>query len=100
MVLYNVTIKIEHSVAEEWVRWMQEEHMPELMKTGCFTEYKLFRLRDVDEQDGITYSAQYFCNSMDDYSRYISDHATAMRGKGIERFKDKFVAFRTLMEKV
>lgn len=99
MVLYNVTIKVEHDAVDEWLSWMKEEHMPELLKTGCFKDCKLFRLREIDEHDGITFSAQYYCSSMDDYNRYINDFAASMRGKGIDKFKDKFVAFRTVMEK-
>ncbi|MCB0698211.1 MAG: DUF4286 family protein [Chitinophagales bacterium] len=100
MIIYNVTIKVNKDAADEWVRWMNDEHMPELMETGLFTDSKLFRLLDMDESDGITYAAQYHCATMDEYNKYISDHAATMREKGLNRFKDKFVAFRTVMEKV
>lgn len=98
MVLYNVTIKVDTSVAEEWLQWMKEEHIPDLMQTGCFKDAKLFRLLEVDEQDGITYAAQYFCADMGNYQSYIDGHADEMRARGLARFPDKFVAFRTLME--
>lgn len=100
MVLYNVTVKVEKDSAEAWVRWMKDEHMPELMQTGLFADSRLYQLLDIDEEDGLTYAAQYFCNSMEDYNRYIADHAPAMREKGLERFKEKFIAFRTLMQAV
>lgn len=100
MVLYNVTVKVERDSAEAWVKWMKEEHMPELMQTGLFTDSKLFRLLDVDEEDGLTYAAQYFCKDMEAYETYIAEHAPTMRAKGLERFADKFVAFRTLMQAV
>lgn len=100
MVLYNVTIKVETEAVEEWVKWMKEEHIPDLINTGLFIDAKLFRLLEIDESDGVTYAAQYFCNSMAEYEKYIADHAQVMRARGIERFGDKFVAFRTIMEKV
>lgn len=100
MVLYNVTIKVDHDIVEEWVKWMKEEHMPELMALGVFKDCRLFHLLEVDESDGVTYAAQYECETIDDYNRYIDEFAPLMREKGIERFKDKFVAFRTLMEKI
>lgn len=98
MVLYNVTVKVDHSIADEWLNWMKEEHIPDLMQTGLFKDAKLFRLLEVDEHDGITYAAQYFCATMNEYENYIANHAEEMRGRGLERFGDKFVAFRTLME--
>lgn len=100
MVLYNVTVKVEKDSAEAWVRWMKDEHMPELMQTGLFADSRLYQLLDIDEEDGLTYAAQYFCNSMEDYNRYIAEHAPAMREKGLQRFKEKFIAFRTLMQAV
>lgn len=98
MILYNVTIKIEHAFASEWVKWMKEEHMPELLSTGLFTDARLFRLLEVDEDDGQTYAAQYFCDDIEDYNKYIAEYAPAMRAKGFDRFKDKFVAFRSVMK--
>ena len=100
MVLYNVTIKVEHDSAADWVKWMKEEHIPELMATGLFADAKLFQLREVDEEDGLTYAAQYFCSSMNEYNSYIENHAEAMRAKGLARFAGKFVAFRSVMETV
>lgn len=98
MIIYNVTIKVDKDAAGEWVRWMNDEHMPELMQTGLFVDSKLFRLLDMDETDGITYAAQYHCASINEYNKYLSEHASEMRAKGLARFKDKFVAFRTVME--
>lgn len=100
MVLYNVTIKVEPASNDEWVKWMKEEHIPELLELGVFEHARLMKLHEVDETDGITYAAQYTCKSMDEYNKYISDHAATMRERGIARFKDKFVAFRTIMEEI
>lgn len=98
MVLYNVTVKVDKDIQQEWVDWMKQEHIPDLINTGLFVDAKLFRLLEVDEQDGITYAAQYFCKTLDEYKAYINQHADTMRSRGIERFGDKFVAFRTLMQ--
>lgn len=100
MILYNVTIKVDNDAAEEWVQWMRNEHIPDLIETGLFAEAKLFRLLEVDDTDGPTYAAQYFCRTMEEYERYLDEFASEMRAKGIERFGDKFVAFRTVMQMV
>ena len=100
MIIYNVTIKVDKDIAAEWLSWMTDEHIPELMETGLFVDSKLYRLLEMDESDGVTYAAQYHCASINEYEKYLSDHAATMREKGIQRFKDRFVAFRTVMEKV
>ena len=100
MIIYNVTIKVHPTIAKEWVHWMKEEHMPELQRTGLFTDYRLCRLLEQDDTEGPTYSAQYFCDSLEDYNEYINHHAALMREKGVKKFGDKFIAFRSVMEMV
>jgi hypothetical protein len=99
MIIYNVTVKLDPSIEKEWVHWMREEHMPKLFDTGLFDSYQLCKLLDQDETDGITYVAQYNCKTMREYEQYISEYAPQMREDGIRKFGDKFIAFRTLMEK-
>ncbi len=97
MIIYNVTMKVANEIAIEWVRWMKEEHMPGLLRTGLFIESRLCRILEQDESDGITYAAMYMCDSLEDYHEYIRNHAPAMREKGQNKFGDQFVAFRTVM---
>ena len=98
MIVYNVTVKLDHSIAADWRYWMLKEHMPMLMNTGLFTESKLFRLLDQDDTEGPTFCAQYYCSSRKEYDDYIDLHAPAMREESIKKWGNKFVAFRSLME--
>ncbi len=98
MILYNVTVKVEHDVHDEWLKWMKEVHIPDVLKTGIFSENKICRLLYVDETDGKTYSIQYLCENMDSFRTYQDNHAKALQAEHTNRYKDKFVAFRTLME--
>lgn len=98
MIIYNVTIKVENTIAAEWLVWMKQEHIPELMKTGLFVDYRMCYLLDQDEKDGKTYTVQYFCDSLEHYDNYISEHAPKMRDKGFQRFGNHFIAFRTVMK--
>ena len=41
MIIYNVTCHMDLALAEEWLRWMQEIHIPEVMATGCFLDVKI-----------------------------------------------------------
>ena len=98
MIIYNVTLKVNSDVVDAWVSWMKEEHMPELMTTGLFVDCRLCRLLEQDETDGVTFAAQYFCDSIDQYNIYIDKFAENMRDKAFKLFGGKFVAFRTVME--
>lgn len=99
MIIYNVTVSIEDSVHEDWIKWMKEVHIPEVMATGYFTEH-LFCKVLVDDPDGKTYSIQYKCANMKDLQEYSSIHAPRLQNETKKRYEGKYVAFRTLLEKV
>ncbi|MBA2330239.1 MAG: DUF4286 family protein [Flavisolibacter sp.] len=100
MIIYNVTVKVDSSIAKEWLQWMQEIHIPEVIATGYFNNYKILHLLEIDEAEGPTYAIQYEAENLDDYNKYISECATLLRQKTFDKWGGKFVAFRTLMEVV
>lgn len=101
MILYNVTVNVDDSVHHEWVNWMKKEHIPEVIATGKFVEYKMFKVitRQPDET-GTTYSIQYYAKTMADYEDYKNNHGPALQMKTMQRYGDKLMAFRTLLEVV
>lgn len=98
MIIYNVTVKLDRDIHQDWLQWMKEEHVPEILATNCFNGARLSRLLDLPEDEGYTYSCQYFADSKKDYEKYISQYADELRNKAMSKFKNKFTAFRTLME--
>lgn len=98
MIVYNVSLKVLNDYCAEWVAWMQAEHIPAVMSHGCFTSYQFYRLLDQDETEGQTYVVQYYAATMEDYIMYRDQYAKPLQTETALRFKDKFVAFRTLMQ--
>lgn len=98
MIIYNITINIEDSVHEEWLEWMKTVHIPDVMKTGMFTDSRILRVLVEESLGGQTYSVQYTCDSLEKYQQYEDDFSSALRSDFNNRYKDKFVAFRTLLE--
>ncbi|MFZ1528010.1 MAG: DUF4286 family protein [Ferruginibacter sp.] len=99
-IIYNVTIKVAEHIKTDWLHWLKEEHIPQVISTGCFTHALIVRLLETDESEGPTYAVQYFATSKTDYDRYVDQYATALRQKSFDKWGDRFLAFRTLMEVV
>lgn len=97
MILYNVTINIDATIQEEWLAWMKEVHIPEVMATGCFIENKVCRIL-AEEEGGMAYSIQYFAPDMATYIKYQTDFAPALQEEHTKKYAGKFGAFRTLLE--
>jgi hypothetical protein len=100
MIIYNVTIKVDRSIHDAWLQWLKEEHVPEMIATKCFTHAVILHLVEADDAEGITYATQYHAPDKETYNRYIEQFATTMRQKGLDKWGNKFIAFRTIMQVV
>jgi hypothetical protein len=100
MFIYNITIKIDNDIVDEWLRWQKEIHIPEILGTGLFYEHRFFELLEQDETDGRTFVIQYFANTRKDYDTYIQHHAPVLRDKAIKKWGNQFIAFRTFLQAV
>ena len=101
MVLYNVTVNVEQAIEREWLDWMQNEHILDMINTGLFQTARIFRLLNIEQSEGTnTYAVQYFAKNKEDYEVYEREFADALRQEHLEKFGTRTVAFRTLMEEV
>lgn len=100
MIIYNVTVKVEAQIAEDWLRWLLSEHAPNIMQTKCFTDYRVVRLLEVDDSEGPTYAIQYYAQSKADYIKYIEVHSSKMHQLSFQKWAGKFIAFESVMEVV
>ncbi|HEX7357593.1 MAG TPA: DUF4286 family protein [Ignavibacteriaceae bacterium] len=96
MVVYNVTISIDKNVAEKWLQWMREVHIPDMMATGHFRDSKICRVHG-EEDGGITYAITYTSYSKEDLEKYQKEHAPNLQAEHSKKFGGKFAAFRTVL---
>lgn len=101
MVIYSVTVQVEGSIAAEWLEWMRSHHISDVLATGYFSGHRLQRLVHPETEDGhATFNIQYLCPSWDAYNNYQRLEAPRLQADHSTRYKDQFVAFRTLLEEV
>lgn len=97
MYIYSVTVSIDKDVAPEWLRWMKSNHIPEVMQTGYFTEYKMCKVLNV-EDEGQTFSMQYTFKTMQDIEDYQKHEAPRLQADMKRLYDGRYIAFRTLLE--
>lgn len=97
MIIYNVTINIDESIHEEWLKWIKE-HIPQVLGTGKFDKATLTRVLVEEDMGGLTYSVQYRSYSREALDAYYKEDAERLRTDGLKKFADKMLAFRTELE--
>jgi hypothetical protein len=98
--IYNVTTRVEHGIHERWLEWMKKEHIPGVMHTGCFIRFRLVRLLETDETDGVTYATQYYARHRADYELYIHHFALLLQKEKMARWGNDLIEFSSLMQVV
>ena len=100
MFVYNVTIKVREEIKKEWLQWLQEIHIPEVIATGCFYEATILQLLEIDDSEGPTYAVQYKAESKGAYNQYVDKYAASLKQKSYDKWGDAFIAFRSVMQVV
>ncbi|MCY7291186.1 MAG: DUF4286 family protein [Ferruginibacter sp.] len=98
MIIYNVTTKVHGSIAKEWLQWMKDVHVKEILETGCFTNFKIVKLLEIDEGEGPTYALQLYADSKAIYNQYVEKFAGKMRQQAFDKWGDKFISIRSVMQ--
>ena len=98
MIIYNVTSNIDESIHNEWLTWMKQEHIPQVLATGKFQKATLVRVLVEEDMGGVTYSVQYKTPSREALETYYKEDAPKLRTETLKKFADKVLGFRTELE--
>ncbi|MFC4095281.1 DUF4286 family protein [Euzebyella saccharophila] len=100
MYIYNVTTNIEKAVHKEWVEWMKETHIPNILATGKFLNAKMTQVMVEEEMGGVTYSVQYTTVDKQTLEKYLEEDSTHLFQQEQKKFPNKFVSFSTELKVV
>lgn len=97
MLLYNITLILDESVADKWLVWMQNIHVPAIIGTELFVSYRLLKVLD-SPNEGVTYCVQFVAETDADYQKYKTAFEPRLKAEMNTKFANKIVSFATLME--
>jgi hypothetical protein len=100
MFLYNITTGIDGQLEREWVDWMKGHYIPAVMQTKLFASWKMFKVLHDQEDGSISYSVQYFSTSIENVINFMQHIEPELNRVHQEKFKDRHVSFRTLLEEI
>ena len=99
MILYNVTINIDNRVADEWLTWVKEVHIPAVMATTYFVKYQICKmLTEYEDNGGTTYALQFFARHLEDLEEYQRDYEAELQTKHHARYPNQYVTFHSVLE--
>ena len=99
MFVYSVTVGVDKEIEQEWLVWMVNEHIPRVLDTGLFVDHKIFQVL-TEEENNISYNIQYFAETLTHVETYLDRHAPRLIQEHQDKYRDRHVAFRTLLKEV
>lgn len=100
MLLYNITFGIDRDIETLWLEWIREKHIPDVMATGLFESFRMFKVLHDEDENTVSYSIQYYALTIHHVNQYLDIFAPRIVEEHRKRFVNKHVVFQTLLEEV
>ena len=97
MIIYNVTVNVDDSIHSDWLYWIRNEHIPEMLATGKFIKALMTKVLVEEEMGGQSYSIQYTAKSKDSLARFYKEDVDRLDGEA-GKYGDKVLFFKTELE--
>jgi hypothetical protein len=99
MIVYNETIIVEEASYENWISYIRQVHIPEVMATGYFDSYKVLNVID-SPNEGVTTCVQYNTDSEERFAQFYNQHLQGLHKAHHELYENKYVLYSSLMETI
>lgn len=99
MVEYHVVVSIQKDVESDWLQWMQDIHIPDVLHTGYFLEATLLQeYEPPNTADHTIYHVRYLCSSHQQWEDYQKVAAPALQAEHRQRYHGRFQASRSVQK--
>jgi hypothetical protein len=101
MIIYIITTTVKNEYEKEWLQWVKEKRIPEIINTGYFKSYRMYKIKIPTNLEGeVTYVVQYECESMKGYTAYAEKDSKRLQAEYPSKFIGKVTTSRTVLESI
>lgn len=95
MIIYEVNLTVNNSVAEQYEKWLID-HIREMLRFEGFISAEWYEVEGSESNKSV-WSIQYRIKNRESLEHYFQQHAQRMRQEGLRRFAGKFSAHRRIL---
>jgi len=96
MLIYEVNLHVDKSVADDYAMWLQE-HIAQMLRFKGFIGARWLD-NETDDVSARDWVVHYIVEDRASLDEYFANHADAMRREGLERFPGSFSATRRILD--
>lgn len=96
MTTYIVKLTLNSTIYENYLKWLETEHVPEVLSCPGFIEAELLLDKNEPELEKSHICTLYRLRSQEDLDHYLTNFAPSLRQKGLDRWGGQFTAEREI----
>ncbi|MBC7410004.1 MAG: DUF4286 family protein [Arcicella sp.] len=100
MIIQNITYSINKDLEQDFLDWMQNTHVQNVMITGFPKSFKIMRLLTEVENGGATFSFQYNFDNLNSFEVFEREYFDDLNYEVDKRYTGKYVFFPSLLEEL
>lgn len=98
MITYQVEVTVPSPLVDQWVEYMTQQHIADVVNTGLFLTAHLIKVVDPIVDNASVFRVRYACRSTEDLATYRREHAPALQAHHTEKFGSAIIAVRSVTE--
>jgi len=98
MLIFNTTYKVPNEDIELWLNWITEQHIPFMLQSGSFSKSQVAKIVGSDDEEGTSYSVQFYIVDMDALMYWHKENATKFQNNCAAKFGNSVSFFSTVLE--
>ena len=98
MLIYNTTYQIDLGDARNFVIWINESYIPQVLADGRLKNPRLCQILSHKEQESECFSLQWEVDNSAVLHKWHTEFGMKLNEEMLKIFKDKVIGFPTLME--
>ena len=99
MVIYEVNVELNPEIKDDFISWLENEHIDELLAQDGFYKAETFYRKASEEgcADKSLLTIHYSVNSRKNLEDYFKNHREEIKRKALEKFNGKFKINRRIL---
>lgn len=100
MIIYNTTYHVDDKIHAEYLSFVREVFIPQIVGTGILKEARLSRIVDDRNEPGASYSLQFRVENVETLTNWLNEHGEKLNDELFSQFGHGLAGFVTLLEEI
>ena len=98
MLIFNTTYKVATNQNENWLEWMNNQHIPFMLESGLFSKPQIAKVLGSEDNEGLSFSVQFLIQDIDSLMDWHRENAVSFQNNCSAKFGTEVVFFTTVLE--